>query len=593
MTILLVQIFVLLLGAFLLGATTACLFRRAFSGDSAEAIAAASAASAARPQPTAQAGDAARFERALAGDPSASVPTPFHSVKAPMVEVQPLPPPAQFARAAEPVQPAAPPPPAPRAVEVAPLQPPAPVELPAPAAAIEPEPELVAEPEPVFVPAPQPEPESQPEPEETAAELPSAPESATFELQHEPSYTEIAVAASPPPAPEPEGGEPSYTQIALAAAAAAAAAEAAAAAAAEKAPADDLTRIRAIDYFVQQRLKHLGVRTFEDIAGWTASDIARVSQTLGFYGRIEQENWIEQAKILVNGGSVEAAPERAPEEVAATVAVPLAADRLHRIIGIDPATEELLVANGVTGVADIAAWTWEDVEKAEALIGKPGRVGLENWIEQARFLTRGGAPLAEPREHAPIAFVPEPEPLAPAPEPEPLSEPVAPEPEAEADTAPEALAIEPDAFSEPEPEVAQTEEAPAAASELKPAPDPDPEAVVLEEADAPEARGDNLAGLRSVRSEALRGDAAYYTPGDIDDLKRIRGIGVLIEKKLNSLGITSYEQVANWTSADIARISQMLDFVGRIERENWVEQARILASGGQTEFSRRADRGEV
>ena len=96
-----------------------------------------------------------------------------------------------------------------------------------------------------------------------------------------------------------------------------------------------------------------------------------------------------------------------------------------------------------------------------------------------------------------------------------------------------------------------------------------------------------------MRSEALRGDADYYVPGEIDDLKRIRGVGVLIEKKLNSLGITSYEQVANWTSADIARISQVLDFKGRIERENWVEQARILASGGQTEFSRRADRGEV
>ena len=37
----------------------------------------------------------------------------------------------------------------------------------------------------------------------------------------------------------------------------------------------------------------------------------------------------------------------------------------------------------------------------------------------------------------------------------------------------------------------------------------------------------------------------------------------------------------------------MLDFKGRIERENWVEQARILAAGGQTEFSRRVDRGEV
>jgi hypothetical protein len=36
-----------------------------------------------------------------------------------------------------------------------------------------------------------------------------------------------------------------------------------------------------------------------------------------------------------------------------------------------------------------------------------------------------------------------------------------------------------------------------------------------------------------------------------------------------------------------------MEFKGRIERENWIEQARILASGGQTDFSRRFERGEV
>ena len=99
-----------------------------------------------------------------------------------------------------------------------------------------------------------------------------------------------------------------------------------------------------------------------------------------------------------------------------------------------------------------------------------------------------------------------------------------------------------------------------------------------------------------MRSEALLGAEAAKTPrqrSDIDDLKRIRGVGVLIEKKLKSLGISSYEQIANWTPADIDRINGILDFKGRIERENWVEQARILASGGYTEFSRRADRGEI
>lgn len=106
---------------------------------------------------------------------------------------------------------------------------------------------------------------------------------------------------------------------------------------------------------------------------------------------------------------------------------------------------------------------------------------------------------------------------------------------------------------------------------------------------SPAAAAD-VAALRSVRSEALLGaDIARpaRSAGETDDLKRIRGIGVLIEKKLNSLGIVHYEQVANWTGADIERISSILDFKGRIERENWIEQARILATGGQTEFSRR------
>lgn len=83
------------------------------------------------------------------------------------------------------------------------------------------------------------------------------------------------------------------------------------------------------------------------------------------------------------------------------------------------------------------------------------------------------------------------------------------------------------------------------------------------------------------------------TPEVFDDLKRIRGIGVLIEKRLNSLGVSTYDQIAKWTASDIERVSDSLDFKGRIERENWIEQARILATGGQTEFSRRVDKGEV
>lgn len=70
---------------------------------------------------------------------------------------------------------------------------------------------------------------------------------------------------------------------------------------------------------------------------------------------------------------------------------------------------------------------------------------------------------------------------------------------------------------------------------------------------------------------------ATSQPPEPDDLTRIKGIGKVIEKKLHNLQITSFEQIANFTPADIERVNQVLDFVGRIEREKWVEQARELS----------------
>ncbi len=112
----------------------------------------------------------------------------------------------------------------------------------------------------------------------------------------------------------------------------------------------------------------------------------------------------------------------------------------------------------------------------------------------------------------------------------------------------------------------------------------------IKEREAKPGDDGDLDHLRSGKSEAYRSPTSS---DEVNDLKRIRGIGVLIEKRLNALGISSYAQIANWTGNDIDRISQTLDFKGRIERENWVEQARILSSGGQTEFSRRVDKGDV
>ena len=448
--------------------------------------------------------------------------------------------------------------------------------------------------------------------------------------------------------------------------------------------ADDLTRISVIDEPLNAQLSKLGVTRFSQIAGWRKPDVDGISQALGFQGRIEQENWIEQAQILAGGGetfysarrtkaaqvATPAAPtavsrpavamptapvaapvavsapkveERAafankpaPQQVSAAaasgsipvpldrIAVPAAAagvagtpamkpaaspapeaaptitvtpngagpvtakaadpaavspaaptsrpsmaptrDVLQRIGSINGEIEKLLGGQGVTRYTQIAGWGSSEIERFDRLLGSQGRIARENWVEQAQILAKGGA-TAHSRDYDRQQLPPGRDPSVAAPaRPKSITE-----------------AIKANAANMPPPATSA--------------------------AQAPVGRAD-IAGLRSVRSEAYRpasdastaaaaaaaagmGSARVVRSAEIDDLKRIRGVGVLIEKRLNSVGIVSYGQIAEWTNEDIDRVSASLDFKGRIERENWVEQARILAAGGQTEFSRRVDRGEV
>ncbi len=78
-----------------------------------------------------------------------------------------------------------------------------------------------------------------------------------------------------------------------------------------------------------------------------------------------------------------------------------------------------------------------------------------------------------------------------------------------------------------------------------------------------------------------------------DNLQLIRGIGKVLEKTLNSMGIYRFEQIASWSDKEAEQIGRDLDFPGRIEREEWIVQAKKLAKGEKTEFSERVKRGEV
>ena len=64
-----------------------------------------------------------------------------------------------------------------------------------------------------------------------------------------------------------------------------------------------------------------------------------------------------------------------------------------------------------------------------------------------------------------------------------------------------------------------------------------------------------------------------------DDVTLIGGIGPALEKKLAALEITSLKQIAEWSAADIERVDAELAFKGRIEREEWVQQAKDLIAG--------------
>ena len=86
------------------------------------------------------------------------------------------------------------------------------------------------------------------------------------------------------------------------------------------------------------------------------------------------------------------------------------------------------------------------------------------------------------------------------------------------------------------------------------------------------------------RPEAL----AAARGGKADDLKLIKGVGPKLEALCNRLGFYHFDQIAAWTPEEVAWVDENLEgFKGRVSRDDWVAQARILAAGGTTEFSAR------
>jgi NADH-quinone oxidoreductase subunit E len=91
---------------------------------------------------------------------------------------------------------------------------------------------------------------------------------------------------------------------------------------------------------------------------------------------------------------------------------------------------------------------------------------------------------------------------------------------------------------------------------------------------------------------APKPEPAVAAPAPKDDLKRINGVGPKYEQMLYDRGITHYSQIAAWSQETVDKTEELLGFKDRIDREKWVDQAKLLAAGKFDEHEREFGQGK-
>lgn len=150
-------------------------------------------------------------------------------------------------------------------------------------------------------------------------------------------------------------------------------------------------------------------------------------------------------------------------------------------------------------------------------------------------------------------------------------------------------------------DAAAAEKAAAAAAEKAKAADEQAKAdkaaadkAKAEQAKAEQAEADAIAARENETQQAVQEAASQEAApapdvsnlkfldapdGSPDDLKKISGVGPVLEEKLNEMGIYHFRQIAAFTQQDIDNVNAAMDFPGRIERDEWIAQADELAKG--------------
>ncbi len=287
---------------------------------------------------------------------------------------------------------------------------------------------------------------------------------------------------------------------------------------------DDLTKIKGIGPKINGKLNDQGIYYYDQIAGFSGSDLAWADRELDFKGRAVRDRWVPQAQGLMDAAAASGAGGDEP-----TVAAPAGLlskpiegrdpDDLTAIKGVGHVLQKQLNDKGIYYYSQIADFTDSDQEWANQTLGFPGRVERDNWIPQARDLMN--SPSAGGRAARVGAL---------------------------ADAGREL-----DTMSEGD-ELGEMSAGEAEAMRL------------IESGEFVADDNNRPAGLLSSASEGAK-----------DDLQRIKGVGPKLEDLLNSLGIYYFRQISDFSSTDIAWVDSKLRFKGRIIRDRWVDQAKQLS----------------
>ncbi|MBV1701645.1 MAG: cell envelope biogenesis protein TolA [Hyphomicrobiales bacterium] len=227
-------------------------------------------------------------------------------------------------------------------------------------------------------------------------------------------------------------------------------------------------------------------------------------------------------------------PGRQPASLPAPLAA--GADNLKLIKGIGPKNESVLNGLGYHHFSQLAAWNGEEQQWIGHKMAFPGRIEREHWVPQAKLLAAGVQ-----TEHS--------------------------------------LAVTSGKISASDAPLSDTDAA-AMAAHLA--------ATPVAQA-TPAATGASGAALPGKAPPAL---AAPLASG-ADDLKLIKGIGPKNESILNGLGYHHFSQLAAWNGEEQEWVGHKMAFPGRVEREHWVPQAKLLAAGVETDHARDVKSGKI